>query len=113
VVTRPLGGYLADIFYRRFGVPGKKWLTVAFGIIQGVLSIGLGVYIDSLSHPTSKFVRLSSLSSTLMGWCLVGAVIGLYVIIAIFNEAANGSNFALVPHCNPSTSTASEAEYFT
>lgn len=32
LVTRPAGGFLADLVYRRWGVPGKKWLTLCLGV---------------------------------------------------------------------------------
>ncbi|KAL4065998.1 major facilitator superfamily domain-containing protein [Scleroderma citrinum] len=70
VFTRPLGGYCGDLAYRRWGVPGKKYLMISLGIAQGLLS-------------------------------LVAAIIGMIVILAMANEAANGVNFSLVPHCNP------------
>lgn len=79
------GGYLGDVVYKRHGVPGKKYLTLALGIIQGILSIGLGVYIDSRESTS------------------LAAVIVILVILALFDEAGNGANFSLVPHCNPST----------
>ena len=31
----------------------------------------------------------------------MGTVIGMIIILAVANEAANGVNFSLVPHCNP------------
>lgn len=78
------GGYLGDVVYRRYGVPGKKHLTLALGVTQGILSIGLGVYIDSRESTS------------------LAVVIVILVIIALFDEAGNGANFSLVPHCNPS-----------
>jgi NNP family nitrate/nitrite transporter-like MFS transporter len=54
IVTRPTGGYLGDQIYKRYGVPGKKYLTIALGFSQGVVSVGLGVYIDSMAHPRRK-----------------------------------------------------------
>ncbi|KAL4078756.1 major facilitator superfamily domain-containing protein [Scleroderma yunnanense] len=83
VFTRPLGGYCGDLAYRRWGVPGKKYLMISLGIAQGLLSLGLGMYIDSHHHPS------------------LAAIIGMIVILAMANEAANGVNFSLVPHCNP------------
>ncbi|KAH9836835.1 major facilitator superfamily domain-containing protein [Rhodofomes roseus] len=85
IFSRAFGGYFGDMVYRRFGVPGKKYLTLALGVIQGILSIALGVYIDSRSDPS------------------LAAVIVIFVILALFNEAGNGANFSLVPHCNPNS----------
>ncbi|TFK51422.1 nitrate transporter [Heliocybe sulcata] len=85
IVTRPFGGYLGDLIYRRYGVPGKKYLTIFCGIAQGLLSAGLGVYIDGRTHPS------------------LAIVIVLFLLTAVFNEGGNGANFALVPHCNPNS----------
>ncbi|KAG6371835.1 nitrate transporter [Boletus reticuloceps] len=83
IFARPLGGHFGDLVYRKWGVPGKKYLLIFFGVSQGLLSIGLGMYLDSHHHPS------------------LAVVIVLLVILAIANEAANGVNFSLVPHCNP------------
>ncbi|KAI6106918.1 major facilitator superfamily domain-containing protein, partial [Pisolithus croceorrhizus] len=83
VFTRPLGGYFGDMLYKKFGVPGKKYLLIILGITQGLLSIGLGLYIDSNQHPSLIII------------------IVLLILAAFACEAANGVNFSLVPHCNP------------
>jgi len=85
VFARPLGGYLGDLAYRRWGVPGKKYLMISLGITQGLLSLGLGMYIDNHEHPS------------------VATVIGMIVVVATASEAAAGVNFSLVPHCSPSS----------
>ncbi|KAG0698595.1 major facilitator superfamily domain-containing protein [Suillus ampliporus] len=85
VFSRPLGGYFGDLIYIQFGVPGKKYLTIACGVAQGLLSLGLGLYIDNHSDPS------------------LTVIIVIFVILAIFNEVANGVNFSLVPHCNPNS----------
>ncbi|KAG2067853.1 nitrate transporter [Suillus decipiens] len=85
VFARPLGGYFGDLVYVKFGVPGKKYLTIACGVAQGLLSLGLGLYMNNHSHPS------------------LAAIIVIFVILAIFNEVANGVNFSLVPHCNPNS----------
>ncbi|KAH9931316.1 major facilitator superfamily domain-containing protein [Fomitopsis serialis] len=85
VFSRAFGGYFGDMIYRRYGVPGKKYLTLALGVVQGIMSIALGVYIDSRSDPS------------------LAVVIVIFVILALFNEAGNGANFSLVPHCNPNS----------
>ncbi|KAI0035447.1 nitrate transporter [Vararia minispora EC-137] len=88
VFSRPTGGYLSDVAYRRLGVPGKKWLMLLLGFLQGTFAIGLGLYIEGRAHPS------------------LAVVIVFIIIIAVFNEAANGANFALVPHCNPNSNGA-------
>lgn len=45
--TRPLGGYVADVAYKRYGVPGKKWLTLGLSFAMGTVTIGLGWYIET------------------------------------------------------------------
>lgn len=83
VLTRPLGGYFGDLIYKKFGVPGKKYLLISLGIAQGLLSVGLGLYIDNNQHPSLIII------------------IVLLILGAFACEAANGVNFSLVPHCNP------------
>ncbi|EGN92385.1 hypothetical protein SERLA73DRAFT_191257 [Serpula lacrymans var. lacrymans S7.3] len=83
VVMRPLGGFLGDRMYLRFGVTGKKYLMLACGLFQGLISLGLGLYMDSQEHPS------------------LIVIVVMFVIIAAFGEAGNGANFSLVPHCNP------------
>lgn len=85
VVSRPLGGYFGDIAYRFFGVKGKKYLTLGCGIIQGFLSLALGLYINSREYPS------------------LAVIIVLFTITAVFDEMGNGANFSLVPHCNPNS----------
>ncbi|THH33241.1 hypothetical protein EUX98_g1006 [Antrodiella citrinella] len=85
VFTRPLGGYFGDIIYKQYGIRGKKYLMIACGFMQGLFSICLGVYIDKHKKPE------------------LSVVIVLFMMTAIINEIANGVNFSLVPHCNPSS----------
>lgn len=95
--------------YVPYGVSGKKWVLVGCGVIQGLLSVGLGVYVDGHANPSCKFdVRMSLDLGLFFSWlidryCIVAVVIVLFVLIAIVNEIANGVNFSLVPHCNPSS----------
>jgi len=83
-------------------VPGKKYLMIFLGIAQGLLSLGIGVYIDN-NHPSScKHIFLSLwLLCKMLTRNIVTVVIVLIIILAMANEAANGVNFSLVPHCNP------------
>ncbi|KAK7682148.1 hypothetical protein QCA50_014735 [Cerrena zonata] len=83
VFTRPLGGYFGDLVFAKYRVPGKKYLTLACGLLQGLLSLALGLYIDNTTNPS------------------LTVIIVIFVLLAIANEAGNGANFALVPHCNP------------
>ncbi|KAJ7215113.1 major facilitator superfamily domain-containing protein [Mycena haematopus] len=36
LVTRPFGGYLGDVVYRKYGTKGKKYLTLLCGLVMGV-----------------------------------------------------------------------------
>jgi NNP family nitrate/nitrite transporter-like MFS transporter len=78
IVTRPLGGYISDVFYRYKGVTAKKWWLIFLGIMNGIFFIWIGF-------------------SKLKIYSLIGAMTGL----AIFMEAANGAIFALVPAIHP------------
>lgn len=80
-VTRPLGGIAADVLYNRFG--RSLWLKKAWmhacGALAGAFLIIAG-RVDSHHLPTFT---------------------GLIALMAIFIEAGNGANFALVPHVHP------------
>ncbi|GAA5820628.1 hypothetical protein JCM11251_003083 [Rhodosporidiobolus azoricus] len=85
--TRPFGGYLADMLYRRYGLGGKKYSTVILGFLQGMMSLAFGLY-NLFKHNAGERPSL-------------GVQMALVVLMAIFCEVANGTNFALVPHCSP------------
>jgi len=85
IVTRPFGGYVGDAVYRRWGTPGKKWWTLACGLIMGASTIGGGFYLSNHAKPDLPDLAI---------------VMGVFSVAAIFSELGNGANFALVPHCN-------------
>ncbi|GAA6003720.1 uncharacterized protein JCM10292_000702 [Rhodotorula paludigena] len=87
IVTRPFGGYLADRLYARYGIKSKKYVTIALGFLQGAMSIGYGAY-TLVKHQDGIRPSLS-------------IQMGFVALMAIFCEVANGTNFSLVPHCNP------------
>lgn len=79
--TRPMGGIIADTLYNRSGHNlwlKKGWMHLC-GIITGVLLIIIG-------KTNSKDLNTFN---------------GLIALMAIFLEAGNGANFALVPHVHP------------
>lgn len=81
VVTRPLGGVAADVLYRATGRnlwAKKVWINVC-GCLTGVLLVVIG-RVDPHDLPT---------------------MVGLVALMAIFLEAGNGANFALIPHVHP------------
>ncbi|KAF2196494.1 nitrate transporter [Delitschia confertaspora ATCC 74209] len=79
-VTRPLGGYVSDMVYRRTkSVWAKKAALHAYGVITGVFLIIIGV-LDSKDQST---------------------MFGLVAAMAVFLEGGNGANFGLVPHVHP------------
>ncbi|KAF3360447.1 hypothetical protein VDGD_04305 [Verticillium dahliae] len=81
VVTRPLGGIVGDVLYH-FGKQNlwlkKGWVSFC-GIMTGLLLILIG--------------RLNPHDEATM--------FGLIFLMAVFHEAGNGANFALVPHVHP------------
>lgn len=80
-VTRPLGGVVGDLLYNGFG--RSLWLKKAWihacGFLTGALLVVIGL-LDPHHLPT---------------------MIGLVSVMAVFHEAGNGANFALVPHVYP------------
>lgn len=80
-VTRPLGGAVSDVLYNVSG--GNLWLKKAWihvcGLATGLLLIVIGVL-----DPHQ-----------------LGTMVGLVVVMAVFHEAGNGANFALLPHVYP------------
>ncbi|KAF7357751.1 Nitrate/nitrite transporter [Mycena venus] len=81
LVTRPLGGYLGDVVYRKYGTKGKKFLTLFCGLIMGV---GF----------------LAGSANLIFHGSIVATVMGVFSVATIFSEIGNGANFSLVPHCN-------------
>ncbi|GAA5907065.1 hypothetical protein JCM5296_006581 [Sporobolomyces johnsonii] len=87
VVTRPFGGYIGDKIYPRFGVTGKKYLTITLGFLQGMMTLAYGLYVR---HHYSVGTKPD-----------LNTQMGIVALMAIFCETANGACFSLVPHCNP------------
>ncbi|GAA5887928.1 hypothetical protein JCM6882_000805 [Rhodosporidiobolus microsporus] len=85
--TRPFGGFLGDMLYKRYGLAGKKYSTVIMGFLQGMMSLAFGIY-TLTKHNAGEKPSL-------------GVQMALVVLMAIFCEIANGTNFSLVPHCSP------------
>lgn len=80
VVTRPLGGIIGDVIYKyTSSVWAKKAWIVFVGIISGAFLIAIG-----LTDPREESMMF-----------------GLVAGMAVFLEAGNGANFALVPHVHP------------
>jgi NNP family nitrate/nitrite transporter-like MFS transporter len=80
-VTRPLGGVIGDLLYNLAGKNlwlKKAWITIC-GITTGLLLVIIGK-VDPHDQST---------------------MYGLIALMAIFLEAGNGANFALVPHVHP------------
>ncbi|KAJ6779673.1 hypothetical protein PWT90_02721 [Aphanocladium album] len=86
MVTRPLGGVVSDVLYtrgRRNLWLKKGWITTC-GLLTGALLVVIGRLDPSSAHGAS-----------------IGTMVGLVTLMAIFHEAGNGANFALVPHVHP------------
>lgn len=85
-VTRPLGGIIADTLYNKLN--RNLWAKKAWIHVCGVLTGTLLIIIGQVNPSESGSGNLSTL-------------VGLVALMAIFLEAGNGANFALVPHVHP------------
>lgn len=86
VFTRPMGGFVSDMLYTKFGRRlwlKKAWVTTC-GVLAGTMLIVIGCVNPSQADGMT-----------------IGAMVGLTVVLATFVEAGNGANFALVPHVHP------------
>lgn len=81
VVTRPLGGFIGDLIYKwtNHNLWAKKFWIHFVGVMSGIFLIIIGKL-----NPHD-----------------LDTMIGLIAVMAIFLEAGNGANFALVPHIHP------------
>lgn len=80
VFFRPAGGIIADVIYQRTNsVWAKKIWLHSLALVTGAFLIAIGVS-DSKDHST---------------------MFGLVAGMALFLEAGNGANFAIVPHVWP------------
>jgi NNP family nitrate/nitrite transporter-like MFS transporter len=80
VFFRPAGGIIADILYRKTNsVSVKKWWLIFVGCSQGAMCLAIGIL-----NPKSE-----------------ATMFGLIAGLAFFMDAANGANFAIVPHVHP------------
>jgi len=81
IVTRPAGGFAADLIFRatNHSLWAKKLWIHFLGVMTGIFLIVIG-QLDPHNLDT---------------------MIGLIALMAIFLEAGNGANFALVPHVHP------------
>ena len=81
-INRPIGGLVSDAVYRpRASLWSRKAWLIFLNLIAGMFFIIIGAV-----DPDSK-----------------ATLFGLMVGLAFFMEAANGANFALVPHVHPSS----------
>ncbi|CAF1324863.1 unnamed protein product [Didymodactylos carnosus] len=80
IVTRPMGGYLADVIYKKsnYSLLSKKYWMLTCGVLQGAFFVIIGL-------TPATIVSLLILTT----------------FLAIFMEMGNGANFALVPHLSP------------
>jgi NNP family nitrate/nitrite transporter-like MFS transporter len=81
VVTRPAGGFFGDLIFKwtNRNLWAKKMWIHFVGVMSGIFLIVIGK-LDSKDLDT---------------------MMGLIALMAIFLEAGNGANFALVPHVHP------------
>ncbi|KAK5999165.1 Nitrate transporter [Cladobotryum mycophilum] len=81
VIFRPLGGVIGDLIYRHTNSVWAKKLWMTFlGVTMGAFQLAIGLS-DPHHEPT---------------------MFGLFAGLAFFSFAANGANFAIVPHVHPS-----------
>jgi MFS transporter, NNP family, nitrate/nitrite transporter len=83
IITRPLGGVVGDLLYNL----GHRnlWLKKAWVTFCGLLTGGLLILIGQLDPHVES------------------TMFGLIFLMAVFHEAGNGANFALVPHVHPAS----------
>jgi MFS transporter, NNP family, nitrate/nitrite transporter len=80
VFFRPLGGIVADIIYHyTHSIWSKKAWIVFCGVTMGCFELAIG-----LANPHHE-----------------AAMFGLVAGLAVFMDASNGANFAVVPHVHP------------
>ncbi|KAG2415262.1 nitrate transporter [Aspergillus terreus] len=80
VIFRPAGGFIADILYRHTDSVWSKKIFLSFlGVVMGAFQVAMG-----LTNPKTE-----------------ATMFGLTAGMAFFLEAANGANFAVVPHVYP------------
>lgn len=81
VITRPAGGFIGDLVFKWSGhnLWSKKIWMHFVGVMSGIFLIVIGK-LDPKDLDT---------------------MIGLIALMAVFLEAGNGANFALVPHVHP------------
>jgi len=80
VVFRPLGGVVSDLIFKYTGsIWGEKGWLVFCGIVMGCFELAIGL---TNSHHTKT-------------------MFGLIAGLAVFMDASNGANFAVVPHVHP------------
>lgn len=88
LIFRPAGGVFADMLYRRFkpvgyGLRAKVMLMIVTNVMQGLLMVGLGLYVN----------HSSSLS--------VAGVLGFIVGIAATGFVANAGAYSVYSHLRP------------
>lgn len=80
VIFRPAGGVVADLIYKQTNSVWAKKLWIVFcGVSMGVFELAIG-----LTNPHSQ-----------------ATMFGLVAGLAVFMDASNGANFAVVPHVHP------------
>ncbi|KAF2875159.1 major facilitator superfamily domain-containing protein [Massariosphaeria phaeospora] len=81
ILSRPAGGFIGDLIYKwtNHNLWAKKFWIHFVGVMSGIFLIVIG-QLDPKKLDT---------------------MIGLIALMAIFMEAGNGANFALVPHIHP------------
>ena len=61
-VTRPVGGFMGDMIYRKYGLAGKKYLTISLGFLQGSMALSLGLV--RIFHPVFPRIETDRILSS-------------------------------------------------
>ncbi|PWN25644.1 MFS general substrate transporter [Jaminaea rosea] len=88
LIFRPAGGVFADMLYSKYkplgyGLRAKVMLMIVTNIMQGLLMVGLGMYVNHSSHQS------------------IGGVIGFIVGIAATGFVANAGAYSVYSHLRP------------
>ena len=59
LVTRPFGGLLGDLIYKRYGTTGKKYNMLLCGLFMGVGFFAGGLYLQNNHAAPHKPSRMS------------------------------------------------------
>jgi len=90
---------------------GKKYLTIVLGTLQGFMSLALGLWQAHVYKTGNTPALGTQMGIVSPAFCSAPVLLQSLtaptlsskqvVIMAVFNEMANGANFSLTPHTSP------------